>query len=226
MKRIMKLLVFLLPISVAILSCHSEYDATIEELDLAITKYDEEQDFGELQTFYMPDTIVYIGEEEETFNIDVDHTQEDHILSQVRQNLLDLGWTEVEKPVDGDIDADASILISVLETDITFYYYYWWDYWYWYPWYPYSTNYWWGYPVWPGYPIYPSESITVGTVFIDMVNMNKIVAPTDPENPKFEIPIVWTGAINGILSGSKTNIQGRLTTEISQVFEQSTYLHK
>lgn len=226
MKKISKLLVFLLPFSVAILSCHPEYDATVEELDLAITKYNEDQDFGKLQTFYLPDTIMYIGDDEETLGVNVDHSQEDHILAQVRQNLLNIGWTEVEKPADGEIDSDVSIMVSVLETDITFYYYYWWDYWYWYPWYPYSTNYWWGYPIWPGYPIYPGGSITVGTVFIDMVNMDEIVLPTDPENPKFDIPIVWTGAINGILSGSKTNIESRLTTEISQVFDQSTYLHK
>lgn len=226
MKRILRLMVFLLPISLAIFSCHPEYDATVEELDLAITKFDEDQDFGDLQTFYMPDTIVYISDEEESMAISVDHSQEEHILAKVRENLIDLGWTEVEGSEDESIDSDVSIMISVLETDVSYYYYYWWDYWYWYPWYPYSANYWWGYPIWPG-PIYPTYGYTVGTVFIDMVNMNKIEFPEfDPENPKFQIPFVWTGAVNGILSGSDKNIESRLTKQIDQVFTQSTYLHK
>jgi len=229
MRNISKLLVILLPISLAIFSCHPEYDATIEELDLAITKFDEDQNFGVLQTFYLPDTIIYITDDENLLPLNVDHSQEDHILSQVRQNLLDLGWTESEKPADGEIDADASIMVSVLETDINFYYYYWWDYWDWYYWdwwYPGYPGYP-GYPIWPGYPIYPGGSITVGTVFIDMVNMDEIVMPVGtPEHPKFDIPIVWTGAVNGILAGSDANIESRLTNQIDQVFNQSTYLHK
>jgi hypothetical protein len=231
MRNIFKFLVLLLPISLALFSCRPEFDATIEELDLAITKFDENQNFNELNTYYLYDTIVYITDDEDADLPNWEEGHGPHILTQIRQNLDNLGWVENTDTI-GGIQADASILVSVLETDVYFYYHYWWDWWYWYPWYPWAataeagTNYWWGYPIWPG-PIYPSYGYTVGTVMIDMVNMDKVAPPDmNDDNPKFEVPIVWNGAVNGILAGSEQNIESRLTTEIEQVFEQSTYLHK
>lgn len=221
MKKLFKLLVFVIPISVVIVSCYPEFDATVEELDIAVTKYDENQDFSKLSTFFLYDTIVYIGDDEDE---DVDHTQEAHILATVRTNLLEMGWTEITDTT-GGVDSDVSIMISALETDVSFYYYYWWDYWYWYPW-----NYWYpwypGYPIYPGYPSYPSYGYTVGTVLIDMANMDEAEIPENPVEPSGKVPIVWTGGVNGILSGSEGNIEARLTKQIGQVFEQSTYLNK
>ncbi|MCY1721939.1 DUF4136 domain-containing protein [Prolixibacteraceae bacterium Z1-6] len=225
MRNFLKLMFFLLPVLLMIYSCHPEFSATIDELDLAITKYDEDQNFDELQTFYLPDTIIYITDDENSFAANVNHTHEEHILSEVRQNLLDLGWTEVQEPTNGEIDSDVSIMVSVLETDISFYYYYWWDYWYWYPWdwwFPGYPGYPW-YPIWPGYPTYPSGGYTVGTVIIDMVNMDEVAMPAN-DDTSIKLPIVWSGFVNGILAGSDQNLQSRLTKQISQVFEQSPYL--
>ena len=226
MRKLFKLFLFVIPITIMFASCYPTFDATIEELDIAMTKFDSTQNFDELTTFFLYDTIIYITDEDNSE--DIDHTQEDHILTEVRQNLLDIGWTEIEKPAAGvEIDADVTILISALATDITSYYYYWWDYWYWYPW-----NYWYpgypGYPGYPWYPTYPSYSYTVGTVIIDMVNMDEVIEPepANEENPSFKFPMVWTGAINGILSGSDENVAKRLTTQIDQLFGQSTYLIK
>ena len=221
MRKLFKLLMFVIPISVMFASCYPAFDATVEELDIAVTKYDSTQDFTQLSTFFLYDTIIYIGEDEDE---DVDHTQEAHILATVRGNLSGMGWTEV-KDTTGGVDADVSILISALATDVNNYYYYWWDYWYWYPW-----NYWYpwypGYPIYPVYPVYPSYSYTVGSVIIDMVNMDAADIPENPQEPSGRLPIVWTGAVNGILSGSDGNIEARLTKQIDQVFTQSTYLTK
>lgn len=57
-------LILLLLVSSLLFSCHPEYDATVEELDIAITQYDEEQDLSQLQTFYLEDSIIYINDEE------------------------------------------------------------------------------------------------------------------------------------------------------------------
>lgn len=226
MRKFFKFLVFLLPISAMIYSCYPEYDATIEELDLAITKYDEDQDFTQLNSYYLYDTIIYITDDEDADPPDLEEGHGPLIISEVRKNLLELGWRE-EVDTIGGVQADVSILISVLKTDVNFYYYGWWDWWYWYPWYPGYPGYP-GSPGYPGYPgSYPTYGYTVGTVLVDMANMNEIVAPTPgAENPKFEIPLVWTGAVNGILAGSDQNIGSRITKEIDQIFEQSTYLHK
>jgi hypothetical protein len=230
MRKIFRNLIFVLPVLGLLISCNPEFDATIDELDLAITKYDKTQDFNSLSTFYLYDTIIYITDDESLISVNVNHAQEEHILSQVRQNLASLGWSEVTEPSGGEIDADVSIMLSVLETDVSFYYYYWWDWWYWYPWdwwYPWYPTYpgYPGYPIYPGYPTYPSSGYTVGTLFIDMINMNKVVMPQG-DDTSIKLPIVWTGTVNGILAGSDENLAGRLTNQIGQVFEQSTYLHK
>jgi len=185
MRKLFKLLVFVIPISLMFASCYPGFDATVEELDIAITQYDSTQDFTQLNTFYMYDTIVYIGEEGD----DIDESQEDHIFASVYENLIGMGWTEDPDTV-GGIQADVSITISALKTDIEYYYYYWYDYWYWYPWYPYgaadaSTNYF--YPI---YPVYPSYSCTIGSVLIDMVNVKGIIFPEGSDFPSGRIPIV------------------------------------
>ena len=226
MKKLIKLFVFVIPISFLVASCYPGFDATVEEMDIAVTKYDSTQNFTQLSSFFLYDTIVYIDDDEGSE--DIDHTQEGHILSEVRQNLLNLGWTEkteADTTVDGKIDADVSIMVSALATDISYYYYYWWDYWYWYPW-----DYWYpwypGYPIYPVYPVYPSYGYTVGSVLIDMVNMNDAEIPHNPDQPSGKIPVIWTGGVNGILSGSDSNIASRLTKQIGQVFKQSPYLNK
>ena len=176
----------------------------------------------------MYDTIVYIGEEGD----DIDHSQEELILELVSENFSKMGWKEVTDTT-GGIKADVTIMISALETEIEQYYYYWWDYWYWYPWYPWSVksagtvNYYYpGYPMYPWYPGggYPSYSYTIGSVLIDMVDIKNIEFPEDQDSPSGRIPIIWTGGVNGVLSGG--NSANRLTKQINQVFKQSPYLEK
>lgn len=224
MKRVLKLFIMLLPLSCMIYSCYPEFDATVEDLDIAITKYDSETNFDALNTFYLYDTVMYI-EDDDLFSNITSHVHDATILSQVRQNLSDKGWTEVIGNSPEEVNADVSILISALKTDVNNYYVGWYDYWYWYPW-----NYW--YPWYYSYPVYPINTVysiyeyTLGTVIIDMFDMKSAELNEDVDPPTASIPIIWTGAINGILSGTTENIESRLTTEINQVFKQSTYLDK
>ena len=223
MKRVILLPGILLIVMMVIHSCSPEFDASVDELDLAITSYNDAENFGDLSSFYMPDTIVYI-DDGVTIQREESSTEQ-HILDKVRENLLELGWTEVSDTTDDNITSDVAIMISVLEADINYYYTYWWDYWYWYPWdwwYPVYP----GYPVYPIYPVYPSYGYTVGTLIVEMVNTKDFVTPPVEGNPVFKLPIVWTGMVNGILSGSDVNMQRRLTTQIDQIFLQSEYLHK
>jgi hypothetical protein len=213
-----------LMILLAIQSCNPEFKATVEELDLAITTYDDTQNFGQLSTFYMEDTIIYIKDDEVEIQ-SVDNSTEQHILDQVRQNLLEIGWEEVTDTTNEDVQSDVAIMISVLEADIYYYYTYWWNWWNWYPWdwwYPVYP----GYPIYPVYPSYPTYGYTVGTLLVEMVNTTDDVFLPPVEDVPIRLPVVWSGAVNGILSGSEENIQTRLTRQIEQVFLQSDYLHK
>ena len=223
MKKIIQIPGLFLIIMLVHSSCNPEFKSTVDELDLAITTYDDTQDFSQLSTFYMEDTIIYIGDDEAQIQRKASSTEQ-HILEQVRQNLLDIGWTEVTDTTNDEISSDVAIMVSVLEADIYYYYTYWWDWWYWYPWdwwYPVYP----GYPIYPVYPSYPSYGYTVGTLLIDMVNTDVFLPPVEGDH-SIKLPIVWSGVVNGILSGSEENIQNRLTRQIRQVFVQSDYLHK
>jgi hypothetical protein len=55
--------------------------------------------------------------------------------------------------------------------------------------------------------------------------MNGVEIP-EGDDSSFKVPMPWKGAAIGILAGSDTFLQQRLTNEINQVFEQSPYLQK
>ena len=60
-----------------------------------------------------------------------------------------------------------------------------------------------------------------------MYNLNEIeIDDSDDDGVGIKVPVVWTGAMNGILSGSDASLQGRITTQMNQIFEQSPYLAK
>jgi len=220
MKQLFKQAIWAIPIVVIMASCFPEYDATVEEMDLAITRVGDDQDFSDFHTFYMYDTVMYIVEDEEDLE-DLDRTHDAQIISEVRQHLLDLGWTEITDTTNLKDEADVSIMLSALAVDVYYYYTYWWDYWYWWDWY------WWypGYPIYPIYPSYPSYGYSVGTVMVDMLDLKNFeTAQRDSEKPK--VDVIWTGAVNGILVGSDSNISQRLTKQMNQVFTQSSYLQK
>ena len=224
MKKSLKQLIWMIPIMVFMASCFPEFDATTEELDVAITRVDEDQDFSPYHTFFLYDTVMYIIDEDEDPE-DLDRTHDEQIISEVKQHFISMGWEEITDTTDLENEVDVSIMLSALAVDVYFYYTYWWDYWYWwnwYPWYPGGPI----YPVYPGYG-YPSYGYSVGTVMVDMVDLKNIVPePTRDDEKPPRVDIIWSGAINGILAGSDTFISERITKQMNQVFKQSPYLVK
>lgn len=220
MKQFYKQAFWVIPILLLMASCFPEYDATVEEMDLAISRVSDDQSFEDYHTFYLYDTVVYVVEDDKDLE-DIDRTHDAQIISETRQHLLDLGWTEVTDTTNLKDDADVAIMLSALAVDVYYYYTYWWDYWYWWDWY-----YWYpGYPIYPIYPSYPSYGYSVGTVMIDMLDLKNFEsAQKDVEKPK--VDVIWSGAVNGILVGSDANISQRLTRQMNQVFTQSSYLQK
>lgn len=224
MPKAFRFWLLLLFLGAAIVSCDPKFDASVKDLDLAITRVNEDQNFENLHSFYLYDTVVYIGDDE-AGSLNNEHEFDELILASVRQNLLDLGWVELSDTTDTDNTADVSIQISALAVDAYFYYTYWWDYWYWYPWdwwYPGYPN----YPFYPVYPSYPSYSYTIGTVLVDMIDSHALQITPRSTEQSGRVPIVWTGAVNGILAGSSDYITQRIQRNLDQVFEQSPYLNK
>ena len=193
-----KKLFFYLSIIVLLGSCYPNSIEYYEDTDVVYTNYEDEFDFTSLGSYAIPDKIVKVtgnvGEgEDPEFVKEPFNTQ---MLQKMESNMSALGWTKVEDPAQADL-----VLFPAVWTNTTVYY--WYDYWCWY--YPYYCGWGWGYP--------SVSSYSTGTLVMTLV--------ADGEN-YVEPSRVWTGAANGLLSGSY-NVN-RVTKAIDQAFEQSPYL--
>jgi hypothetical protein len=190
---------YFIAMALVLVSCYPEGAEYYEETDLVYTNYDQAFDFGEQASYAMPERIVkitgdIIGGEDPEFIPEPFNSQ---ILNRIDSNLGDLGWVKVADPAEADL---VLMPAAWSNTTIT----YWYDYWCWY--YPWYCGWGWYYP---GYV----SSYTTGTFVMTLV-----AAGEDYVEPSR----VWTGAINGLLSGAYD--ANRVTRGIDQAFAQSEYL--
>ncbi len=197
----MKKIIFYFSIILFLSACYPGGPEYYEELDIVLTEYDQEFDFMSKQNYAMPDHVVKItgniieGEPPEF----IKEPYNSQIIQRIEYNLTNLGWTRVEDPETADV-----VLFPASWTNTTVYY--WYDYWCWY--YYYYCG--WG---WYWYPTVSVSSYTTGTFVMTMVvNGDEYIEPAR----------VWTGAINGLLSGVQST--SRLNNGIDQAFIQSPYL--
>jgi len=194
-----------------IAGCYPAEIESVQELDLVVSLFDKSANFGALKTYSMPDSIVHIcaieaEQQERDCPKELTRAYDAKILSQIRQNLLAMGFTPATDPQ----QADVFVVVAANATDnYGGYTYYPW-YWGWY--YP-------GYPGWGWY--YPPTTVvyefTTGALLINMID------PAKKDTANKRVGTVWVAAINGLL-GEGGNPQTRLTTTIDQAFQQSTYL--
>jgi len=183
-------------------------DVSVTELDTVLTLYDEETDFSNFQTFHLPDTIIHIGDDDD----EISRVFDQQMLAKVRDNMLDLGYTEVD-----DIEqSDIVVLLEISRSDLLVAYDpcpgCWCGYWCWYPgwgWYGYDPYYPWGGPVVYSYP--------VGSVFVTWYDVQNDDMPD-------VIPAPWAATFNGLIEGSDSQIEARIERGIDQAFDQSPYL--
>lgn len=201
-----------------LVSCYPEGADDTEDYDVAMTNYDRDKDasfFASLQTFSMPDSIVYfVNKNDEIIG---NHQFDQAILNLVASRFEALGYqripgSEANKP-------DFIVTVSAF-SNVNYYFVNnnWYDYWDWYPgwgWYD-----WWGNPF---RPYYPWGSVSIfsyrsGSIVIDMLDPNNVAPASNT------IPVLWSGIADGIISGSYNSILRRAETEINQCFAQSPYL--
>ena len=193
-----KISFYALLLSIILASCYPKGVEYYEETDMVLTNYDDEFDFKSKSTYAMPDSIIKV-----TGNIDEGEMPEfikepynSNILKQIANNMETMGWTRVDDPEQADV-----VLLAAAWKNTTVYY--WNGYWCW--WYPYYCG--WGY--------YPNlyASYTTGTLVMSIiVDGDEYVEPE----------VVWTGALNGLLSGSYN--ANRIKNSIDQAFIQSPYM--
>jgi hypothetical protein len=192
---------FILFVSVLLIGgCYPAGPEYYEDLDVVATSFERDFDFQTPSTFTLPDKIVKIdgglvsGEEPEY----LPSATAAQILSRIRTNMETLGWVYEADPE----KADVAVLPAVWTNTTVFY---WYDYWCWY--YPYYCGWGWGYP--------SVASYTSGTLLMAMTVNDEVLYPSGPYR-------VWTGAVNGLLSGAY-NVS-RVNNGIDQAFLQSPYL--
>ncbi len=198
-------------------SCYPDGPDYVHEKDIALTHYDENADFSALKTFVIPDSVVCIqADSNSAFAAEL----KEEILSLVKRNFEDCNYQLLTEEEAETQTPDFVVTVTAFSTP-TFNYTVWGNYWGWYPgwnWFGWGPS-WFGY--YPWYPWYSGSyyyAYDKGTVVIDMLDAKN----ADSETKR--IPVLWSGVVNGILSGSETYLYERLEKNIDQCFTQSPYL--
>jgi hypothetical protein len=171
-----------------------------DQLDIVLSNYDKDNDFSKQKTYAMSDSVVKVTDDELRTEF-IKDANAATITARIRKNMADYGWTEVDESQSPDV----MILNAAMETTYINYYY---NYWGWYyPYYP---------PYYPYYPPYYS-TYTTGTFLTQMV---------DPKDlgPEGQSTVIWTGLINGLMTGSSATFSSRVNQTIDQLYAQSQYL--
>ena len=200
---------FLLVTSLSLTSCYPDYGLSSSDHDVVITQYEKSTDFSQYKTFAIADSVFHLTEDGEDSEY-ISRKHDNFIINTVRDNMLDLGYTQVLNPTSPD-DVDVVVYVAAQGSKVDQYYYggYWGGYpgWGWgYP------GYGWGYPGYVG-----STTYYVGTLFINYVDTDNFGDDT--------VDVEWHAILNGLLNNdSYTVTENRLADRINKAFEQSPYL--
>ncbi len=209
----MKKLIPLLFTALIFASCEKEPDLNKVQNDYVIyTQYDKNANFSKGNTFYIPDSVLVIGNKDSGATY-LSETDGDFIIDTYVNQLQSRGYT---RTFDKNV-ATYGLQVSYVES--TYYYLnsngWWADYpWYWTPsyWWPWLTGYW--------YHPYPFiYSYTAGSLVAEMVDITSVTKETTSTNPR----IIWNNYITDI-DIPATN-KGKLIKAIEQSFVQSPYIN-
>ena len=203
----------LLMAPLALISC--EKDADTDKLDnkfVVYTNYDKNASFSSFSTYYLPDSILIIGDKKEAEYWNDENAQK--IINTYVTNMSNRGY--IRTPIKEE--ADLGLQVSYVKSTY------------------FVTNYgqpqwWWGYPGYWGVPYwgnwgdwyYPyaiTYSYSTGSFVAELLNLDA------PQGQNAQLPILWTAYMSGLLSGS-TSVNVNLSIEaVNQAFTQSAYLRK
>lgn len=177
-------------------SCYYDYGIDSTNSNVVVTLYDNTYPFNTVTKYRLNDTVFQIAG---SLTHDFDNT----ILTAVRTNLNNLGWTPAAAT---DTAGVVNVSTGITSTTYTAYYndYYW-----------YGGGYYWGYPSY-GYDY--SYTYTTGTVIVAIADLKSLNGN--------QLPVEWTGFLNGITGQANPN--SLITAGINQAFSQSQspYLYK
>lgn len=202
MKKVIPLLL-LAPILLS--SCLKQPDTDQLQYNFVVaTNTAKDADFNKYNTYYISDSVAYIGGTGNDTIIKNANSQK--LVDAVKQNMNARGFTFVAKGAKPDLGLNMGIVknVSVTVGYPGWWWGYpgWWDPWYWGWYYPYY------------YPWTVYYSITTGTVLLDMVDVKPVAGQE-------KLNVVWSAVMSGAV-GSDVNTNAQLGVDaINQAFAQS-----
>lgn len=192
-------------------SCQKDPDMGELDVDfVVVTDYDSSADFNTFETYYIPDSILVIGNNPTPTWVT---SQGNDVVDEIVGNMTQRGYTRSFDKTNANLGIQVTFIqnTTYIASD---------------PLYPY---WWWGYPGpdfwgdWGGwyYPYPIVYSYNVGTLIAEMVNLESSTAGTDSQ-----LQVVWTAAMSGLLSGSNSIDMQLAVNAINQAFIQSSYIQK
>lgn len=192
------------------------------------TDYDKEHvDFTDFSTFYVPDSVLIIGDKKEMSFLD--SKDGDPIIEAVVTNLVNKGYTQT----DNKDEATFGMQVSYVENTNTLLGYingpgsgwnWGWNWWGGYPYY-WGPSYWgpgWGGPYFY-YPYPVAYSYSVGSYLVEFVDLSHKAEDANAAKEN-KLPVRWTAYMSGLLYNSSNANTKLAVNAINQAFTQSPYL--
>ena len=200
-------------LSAAICACQKEPSTSGLHKDyLVYTDYDTATDFAALETYFLPDSILLIGDRNRTeYWKDAPALE---IIGKVAANLDAAGFRRTQEKD----TADVGIQLSYVEKE-TYFVGYDYPYWWWYYPYYWTPAYWGDWIGWY-YPYRVYYGYTAGSLLVEMLNLD---GTTQGDK---KLPVVWDSFIGGLLTSSQQLNQQRTLAAVDQAFVQSPYLKR
>lgn len=210
-----KKFVFLLPI-LLFAACEKNPDFSNADSDFSVfTNYDAAAKFNEYVTFYVPDSVLVIGED-----VQADYWPADKsnlVVTSITNELKSNGYTQTSNKAEADLGIQVSYVRNV---SYLFNYKedsHWWKGYpgYWKP------AYWGNWDDWSySYPVnYKGET---GAILIEIVDLT----PKVLKDSNAKLRVLWTANAGGLLSGSDEKDMQSYVKAVQQAFQQSPYIHK
>ncbi len=170
------------------------------DLGMVVTAKIPGAEYGDLQTFAMPDTVLILDVDDSTAE-PVDPTYNPVILEELRAQMVAAGFQDVS-PDTATVTPDVWVICGAIQSEV------------WY--YSYDSGYWWGY--YP--PPATVQNFTQGTVLWQLMDMRAVQGGGANDT----IASIWLAGVNGVLQKSESTTESGIRTGIRQAFTQSPYI--
>lgn len=204
---------FVIIMAVVAWACHTEPDSEklIDQMVVS-TNYDPEADFNAYNTYAIPtDTIGFLSNNSsDTIITSPSSAFPRHVLSAIRQNLDDRGYTRVSRDENPDVGVNVMVIndFNIFQDVI----------------YPGTFGYpgglysgYWGYGGFYGYPFVNTYAYNTGVLIIELVDLKNRTLDN-------KVKVVWDAYAGDLYSTIDRLAQSK--EAIDQAFIQSPYLGK